>query len=417
MSIVKKEIKIGLVTVIALVILGWGFNFLKGHNILKSGVSYYGVYSNVSGMNEACPIFFRGLKIGSVRSIDLHPTQHDKLLVNFVIVKDITLPTNSIARIYSLDLMGTKGVEIVEGNSKKMLEPNDTIKTYVVGDIKDQLSIEVLPLKEKMEKLIVNFDSLILNINHQFTGENKSNIAESLKSLNETLSNTAKMSHNLASSFSKGGKYNSIMKHTDSIVIALNRQIPYLDTTFHNLATFSSQLNKVDIETTLLDLNRSLKQATGLFASLNEGDGSMGMLLNDKGLYFNLVDASANLNRLLVDVRHQPKKYVRFSAIGSGKSYYTDNQIGGIEGIVFQVKLFNAKNPARMDSAEIAGKYRIFEDYDGKRFFYTVGQSRDYNSIKLVFEEVKVSYPQSEIIALENGRLISVDKALRKLKD
>ena len=118
-----------------------------------------------------------------------------------------------------------------------------------------------------------------------------------------------------------------------------------------------------------------------------------------------------------MDVRHQPKKYVRFSAIGSGKSYYTDNQIGGIEGIVFQVKLFNAKNPVRMDSAKIAGKYRIFEDYDGKRFFYTVGQSRDYNSIKLVFEEVKVSYPQSEIIALENGRLISVDKALRKLKD
>ncbi len=417
MSIIKKEIKIGLVAVIALVILGWGFNFLKGRNILKSGVNYYGVYSNVSGMNEACPIFFRGLKIGSVRSIDLHPTQHDKLLVNFVIVKDITFPANSIARIYSLDLMGTKGVEIVEGNSKKMLEPNDTIKTYVVGDLKDQLSIEVLPLKEKMEKLIVNFDSLILNINNQFTGENQLNFAESLKSLNETLSNTAKMSHNLASSFSEGGEYNSIMKHTDSIVIALNRQIPYLDTTFHNLATFSTQLNKIDIETTLLELNRSLKQATSLFASLNEGDGSMGMLLNDSELYFNLVDASANLNRLLVDVRHQPKKYVRFSAIGSGKSYYTDNQIGGIEGIVFQVKLFNAKNPVRMDSAKIAGKYRIFEDYDGKRFFYTVGQSRDYNSIKLVFEEVKVSYPQSEIIALENGRLISVDKALRKLKD
>lgn len=417
MSIVKKEIKIGLITIFALVMLGWGFNFLKGHNILKGGVTYYGVYSNVSGMNEACPIYFRGLKIGSVRNIDLHPIQHDKLLVNFVIVKDISFPANSVARIYSLDLMGTKGVEIVEGDSKKLLQPNDTIKTYVVGDLKDQLSIEVLPLKEKMEKLIVNFDSLILNINNQFTGENETNIAESLKKLNETMSNTAKMSHNLASSFSEGGEYNSIMKHTDSIVIALNKQIPYFDTTFHNLASFSTKLNKVDIETTLLELNRSLKQATGLFESLNEGDGSMGMLLNDKELYFNLVDASANLNRLLVDVRHQPKKYVRFSAIGSGKSYYTDGQIGGVKGIVFQVKLFEAKSPVRLDSAEVAGKYRIFEDFDGKRFIYTVGQSRDYDSMKLVFDEAKVSYPQSEIIALENGRLISVDKALRKKKD
>ncbi len=417
MSIIKKEIKIGLVTIFALVVLGWGFNFLKGHNILGRGVNYYGVYSNVSGMNEACPIFYRGLKIGSVRNIDLHPTQHDKLLVNFVIVKDISFPANSVARIYSLDLMGTKGVEIVEGDSKKMLLPNDTIRTYVVGDFKDQLSIEVLPLKEKMEKLMVNFDSLLININKLFTGENKENISESIRQLNLTMTYTTKMSRSLAKSFSEGGEYNSIMKYTDSIVMALNQQTPYLDTTFRNLATFSKQLNNVDIQTTLLELNNSLKQATSLFEGLNEGDGSMGMLLNDKELYYNLVDASANLNRLLMDVRHQPKKYVRFSAIGTGKSYYTDGQIGGAKGIVFQVKLFEAKNPVRLDSSEIAGKYRIFENFDGKKFFYTAGQSRDYNSIKLVFEEAKVSYPQSEIIALENGRLISVDKALRKVNN
>jgi len=417
MSIIKKEIKIGLVTIFALIILGWGFNFLKGHNILGGGVNYYGVYSNVSGMNEACPIFYRGLKIGSVRNIDLHPTQHDKLLVNFVIVKDISLPVNSVARIYSLDLMGTKGVEIVAGDSKELLMPNDTIKTYVVGDFKDQLSIEVLPLKEKMEKVMVNFDSLLININELFTGENKKNISESIRKLNMTMTYTTKMSESLAKSFSEGGEYHTIMKYTDSIVMALNRQTPYLDTTFQNLSTFSQQLNKVDIETTLQQLNSSLKQATGLFEGLNDGDGSMGMLLNDKELYYNLVDASANLNRLLMDVRHQPKKYVRFSAISMGKSYYTDGQIGGIKGIVFQVKLFESKNPVKLDSIEVAGNYRIFEDFDGKKFIYTAGQSKNYNSIKLVFDTIKVSYPQSEIIALEDGRLISVDKALRKTKN
>ncbi len=416
MSIIKKEIKIGLMTIFALMILGWGFNFLKGRNVLDRGANYYGIYSNVSGMNEACPIFYRGLKIGSVRDIDFHPTLNDKLLVTFVIKKDVSFPANSIARIYSLDLMGTKGVEIVKGNSKELLMPNDTLKTYVVGDLKDQLSIEVLPLKEKMEKLIVSFDSLILNVNGLFTGENKTNIAESIKRLNITMSYTAKMSQSLAGTFAEGGEYNSIMKNVDSIVMSLNRQTPYLDTTFYNLSAFSKQLNKVDIETTLLELNSSLKQASGLFAGLNEGDGSMGMLLNDKELYYNLVDASANLNRLLMDVRHQPKKYVRFSAIDMGKSSYSGGVMGGVEGIVFQVKLFDAKAPVKLDSTEIAGKYRIFEDFDGKKFFYTVGQSRNYNSIQNIFNEVKVNYPQSEIIALENGRLISINKALRKIE-
>ncbi len=416
MSIIKKEIKIGLVTIFALLMLGWGFNFLKGLNIFKGGTNYYGVYSNVSGMNEACPIFYRGLKIGIVSDIELHPKQYDKLLVTFVIKKDLSFPINSVARIYSLDLMGTKGVEFVEGDSEEKLMPYDTIKTYLVGDLKDQLSMEVLPLKEKMEKLIVNFDSLIINVNDFFTGENKENISESIRKFNLTMSNAVDMSGNLAKSFSEGGEYNLIMKRVDSILIALNRQTPYLDTTFSNLSSFSKQLNNADLETTLQELNSSLKQTSRLFAGLNEGNGSMGMLLNDEELYYNLVDASANLNRLLMDVRHQPKKYVRFSAIGMGKSYYADGHLGGIKGIVFQVKLFDAKSPVRLDSTEIAGKYRIFENFDGKKFFYTVGQSRNYDSIQKILVEASGAYPQSEIIALENGRLISVDKALRKIK-
>ena len=416
MSIVKKEIKIGLVTIAALLILGWGVNFLKGHNVLKMGTTYYGVYSNVSGMNEACPIFYRGLKIGSVKNIELDPVRDDRLLVTFNITKDIKFPKNSVARIYSLDLMGTKGVEIVKGDSKEMLMPNDTIKTYVVGDLKDQISIEMLPLKDKMEKLMVNFDSLIIDVNKLFIGDNMDNLQNSMKMLNRTLANTADMTGYLAKSFSEGGEYHTIMKRIDSILISLNRQTPYLDTTFTNIAQFSKELNKVELSATLQELNNSLKQTSELLSGLNSGDGSMGMLLNDEQLYYNLVDASANLNRLLMDIRHQPKKYVRFSAVDFGKTYYSDELMRQKEGIVFQVKLFESKTPVKLDTFEVAGKYRIFEDFSGRKFIYTIGQSRDYDTIKNVLKEALPEYPDSEIIALENGRLIPVDKALRKLK-
>jgi len=414
MSIVKKEIKIGLLTIAALLILGWGVNFLKGHNVLKAGTTYYGVYGNVSGMNEACPIFYRGLKIGSVKNIELDPGNDDMLLVTFNITKDIEFPRNSVARIYSLDLMGTKGVEIVKGNSKEMLMPYDTIKTYVVGDLKDQLSIEMLPLKDKMEKLIVNFDSLLVDVNRLFIGENMDNLEYSIKMLNKTLANTANMTGYLAKSFSEGGEYHTIMKRIDSILISLNKQTPYLDTTFTNIAGFSKKLNKVELAETLQQLNSSLKQTTDLLAGLNSGDGSMGMLLKDEQLYYNLVDASSNLNRLLMDVRHQPKKYVRFSAIDFGKTYYSDDMAAGGEGIVFQVKLFESKIPVKLDSYQVANKYRIFEDYNGKRFIYTIGQSKKYEDIKKVLEDAKSDYPDSEIIALDNGRLISVNKAIKK---
>jgi len=415
MSIIKKEIKIGLLAIAALLIAGWGINFLKGHNVLEQGTTYYGVYGNVSGMNESCPIFYRGLKIGSVKNIELNPVE-DKLLVTFNISKDIAFPKNSVARIYSLDLMGTKGVEIVKGDSREELMPYDTIKTYVVGDLKDQLSIEVLPLKEKMEKLIVNFDSLLIDVNKLFIGENMVNLGNSIKMLNKTLANTAAMTGYLAGSFSEGGEYHTIMKRIDSILITLNNQAPYLDTTFSNIAHLSKKLNDVELASTLQQLNNSLKQTSELISGLNSGDGSMGMLLKDKELYYNFVDASANLNRLLMDVRHQPKKYVRFSAVDFGKTYYSDAPLGMTDGIVFQVKLFESKTPVRLDSFEVAGKYRIFEDYNGKRFIYTIGQSREYDSIKNILSEALKSYSGSEVIALENGRLISLDKAIRKTK-
>jgi phospholipid/cholesterol/gamma-HCH transport system substrate-binding protein len=416
MSIVKKEIKIGLLTIAALLILGWGVNFLKGHNVLKAGTTYYGVYGNVSGMNEACPIFYRGLKIGSVKNIELDPVNDDKLLVTFNITKDIEFPKNSVARIYSLDLMGTKGVEIVKGNSQEMLMQYDTIKTYVVGDLKDQIGIEMLPLKDKMEKLMVNFDSLIIDINKLFIGDNMDNLENGMKMLNRTLANTANMTGYLAKSFSDGGEYHTIMKRIDSILISLNKQTPYLDTTFTNIAEFSKGLNKVELSATLQELNNSLKQTSELLAGLNSGGGSMGMLLKDEQLYYNLVDASANLNRLLMDVRHQPKKYVRFSAIDFGKTYYSDDMAEGGEGIVFQVKLFESKTPVKLESYEVANKYRIFEDYNGRKFIYTIGQSKTYDDIKKVLEEAGSAYPNSEIIALDNGRLISVNKAIKKLE-
>lgn len=415
MIVLKKEIKIGLITIASLLMLGWGVNFLKGRNVLKGGVKYYGIYSNVSGLNKSCPIYYRGLKIGSVRDIELHPTRHDKLLVTFVIEKKITFAKNSVARIYSLDLMGTKAVEFVEGDSKQKLMPEDTIKTFVVGDFVDQLSIEVLPLKEKMEKLIVNFDSLILNVNGFFTGDNKENINQAIKNLNLTMKNAVKMSHDLAASFSKDGEYYSIMKRVDSIVMALNRQTPYLDTTFSNFSAFSQQLTNVELDSTFTELNSALKQTTKLLTGINESNGSMGLLVNDKELYYTLVDASANLNRLLMDIRQQPKKYVRFSAVDFGKTLYFDNPAGGIKGIVFQVKLFESKSPVKLDSADVAGKYRIFEDFDGKKFVYSIGQSRNYDSIQNVLKEAIGTYPQSEIIALEDGRLISLNKALRKI--
>lgn len=396
-----------------LFILIWGLNYLKGRDIFQSGNKYFGVYNNVSGLSQASPIFFKGFKVGSVRSIEFHPTQPGKLLVSFVLNTELALPSNTMAQIYSLDLMGTKGVELVAGNSMELLVPGDTLLTYVVGDFRDQVSMEVLPLKDKTEKLIVKLDSVLTNVARVFTDENRQNLSAALNGFRRSMGNVDRLSGNLADSFEEEGQFYVMVSRLDSILKTFNEQSANLDTTFTNLSAFSKQLSQSDIDLAAKELKKTLEKTSTLLSAVNEGEGSMGMMLKDKELYYSLTDVVNSLNRLLVDVRHQPEKYVHFSAVDFGKKVYKPGDSYGIDGIVYQVKIAESKHPMRFDSIHVAGKYRIFEDYFNRRFIYSVGQSDKLEDINVVYGEVVTEFPQAEIIALENGRLISLKKAQR----
>ena len=56
MTKVKSELKIGLVGIIAIFILVWGINFLKGNNIFGDSNKYYAIYSNIDGLESSSPV-------------------------------------------------------------------------------------------------------------------------------------------------------------------------------------------------------------------------------------------------------------------------------------------------------------------------------------------------------------------------
>ncbi|MFW6352135.1 MAG: MCE family protein, partial [Bacteroidota bacterium] len=135
-----------------------------------------------------------------------------------------------------------------------------------------------------------------------------------------------------------------------------------------------------------------------------------------KGLYYNLLDASANLDRLLADIRHNPGRYVSFSAIDLGRevNLQVDDEKAREKGIVYKVKIRESENTLGLKNQMTETGHRIFEDTNGKKYIYSLGESSSYAEISALRDEIIDEFPEARVIALQNGTPVKLQKALRK---
>lgn len=411
---IKKEIKIGVFVISTLALLGWGLNYLKGRDIFFGGNIYYGVFTKVDGLTDASPIYYHGFKVGSVRDIVIDQSMGDRFIVTFALNKELKLPKNSVAQIYSLDLLGSKGVQFIQGTSPDYLMPDDTLSTSVMADITDQLSTSVLPLKEKTERLISRFDSVLAQVGTLFDKNNVQNLSMAIENFTASMNHVEQLTANLAHYTGPEGNLNKTTQKLDSLLTKLNDQGQYIDTTMQSLSAVTSDLRKAQLNETILALKSTLQQTDSMMQSINQSKGSLGLLINDKDLYHSLAESSANLNRLLMDVRHNPKRYVSFSAFDFGRKIYFDPSAADQE-IVFHIQIFASKQPTALGNNPVTEKYHVIEFFDGRQYRYLVAQSNNYQDVLKLHNQIKSTYPKAEIIAMENETVIGVKKALRKI--
>ncbi len=413
----SKEIKIGLLVIGALSLLIWGFHFLKGSNLFVSGSTYYGVYTSVEGLNEGSPVNYKGYKVGTVRDIDLHPQEPGAFLVAFAVNEALSLPDNSIAQIYSVDIMGSKAIQIKLGNSSLMLADGDTLHTDVVGDVMDQLTVEMKPIKDKTESLLVTMDTVLTQISRVFSEDNKMALNKSIQDFQRTVENLKSTTQVISESVANGGQIGNSLDNLEQFTQTLQQQSGSLASTMENMAALSQQLSDADIAGMVAQTDSALSGVTTLLNQASQGEGSLGQLLNDETLYLNLTDASANLDRLLGDFRHNPDRYVHFSAVNFGKrvSLFPSDDLAKEKGIVFKVKVAESKAPLDIKNRVVLYDMPVFEDTNGQRFIYTVGETSSYSEALKWLDQLTDQFPSAEIYALEKGQPVSLKRALRRV--
>lgn len=309
----SKEFKIGLIVTIAMALLYWGFNFLKGEDIFSNDRIYYAVYKDVAGMNKADPVTINGLYVGSVRNMSFDKG-NSNVIIELIINNDIPIPVNSTAKISSSDLLGSKVIEINLGSSDILTKTGDTLLSEVEISIKEEVNRQIAPIKNKAEALMSSIDTVLTMLEGLFSTANAENFSKSVLHIAnsfENLEHTTGSLDTLVSS--QRNRMESILANIESITGNLKDNEAQFNTIISNFSSISDSLAKIRFAETMINVDRAMQNLANVSGKIDQGDGSLGKLVNNDTLYFELEKTSRELNLLLEDIRANPKKYVKFS--------------------------------------------------------------------------------------------------------
>lgn len=292
--IFSKEVIIGLCVALAIVILCFGIEFLKGINVFKPSNFYIAEYENVEGLEVAAPVTIDGYKVGQVREINFNYENPGKIQVLIAVNKQLRLPVDSRALIGSTLLSGSY-VEIVLGESSEMLPLGGDIQSGQIPDMMSSLSNDVLP---SVSSMIPKIDSLLVSVNRLVADPS---ITASLKNLEVLTSNLSTTSQNL----------NVLMKRqVPDILNGANIAVDHLDTITANLASLSEELNRLPLSQTMENVNGLTANLVKFTGNLNNPNSTLGELTQDSELYDKLNRLTADIDSLIIDIKKNPKRYI-----------------------------------------------------------------------------------------------------------
>ena len=310
----SRELKSGVVAIIIIALFIWGYSFLKGQNIFNSSPRTYLVeYNNVQGLNTASAVTINGLIVGKVVDIAFDPNKKGTLIVEFGVDNDFQFSKNSIAKIYSASLMGGKSLAIVPSYEGENAVSGDFLKGEIESDIFSSVGEKLNPLQAKLENVIVSADSLMLGLNQVLDENSRRNLRNTFANLNTTVANFKKSSASLDE---------LLLENKDKLGTSLSN----VEVATDNFAKLSDSLVNANLGQTIKKLQSTISSFDAVIAGIDRGEGSIGKLMKDEGLYNNLENASKEMEELLREMKLNPKRFVHFSLFGKKAKEYKPNE-------------------------------------------------------------------------------------------
>jgi phospholipid/cholesterol/gamma-HCH transport system substrate-binding protein len=325
---ISNPIRIAILGILALVAFITGFNFLKSRNTFNKDTILYALFDEANGLTPSSFVLYKGVNIGSVKEIILSKKTPGKVEVAFSVNEGINLPADSKVFVTSTDLLSGKVLAVQSGTASTYYKKGDYVNSFVESGSIDKLTSMVNNADSNTLKKIDNAvakagvaltsaDATINNINSVIDESVKQNLKNSIEGLNKSVNDFNVLSSSLAQQRQKIATTiasletfaNNLNKNNGNI----NATVSNIKSTTDNIKVTTENLNKADISGTINTLKSTLTELNGTLDKVNENQGTLGMLVNDKKLYNDLQGSVASLNALLTDLKANPKRYLQFS--------------------------------------------------------------------------------------------------------
>ncbi len=305
---ISKEAKIAVLAIIAVTILYFGLKFLKGSELFSSYQTFYVIYENVDGLTPSNQVIINGYPVGQVDNIRLLQSKNNQLLVRLRVDDKVKVGESAAAILITSDLLGGKAIELEVGNIARPIKDGDTLIAQKEQGIAELVQAKTLPIVDKLDSTLIRVN-FILGTFVKDTGRVSSAMA-SLEHSTLTVEDIIQENRQ-----DLGAMITNLKKLTDTMTDP-NQGVGSLMTKLNNLA---DSLNHLQLQATVNNLNQTTQNLKELTQKINEGEGNLGKLVNDDSVYMNLNRTIADLDRLLIDLRENPRRYINFSIIGGNK--------------------------------------------------------------------------------------------------
>ena len=309
----SKEIKAGLIAILAIVGFVFLFQFMKGKSFFTTDNIYYAKFDNVEGLEQSNPVSINGLKVGQVDKIIPKTGKDGKLhfVVKLLIDKAYNFSKNSTAEIFEPGLMSGKEmrVNLIYDNAP-LAKDGDTLKGAFQISLMSNLSSQVGPVKDQLQSVLAKVDSAVASTNKILDEQNRREIKALLASLNQTVASfkaTSDNTNKLISSNQKG---------IENVVSNANETMKSAKIAVDKYGNVAESIDTKQLNQTVAKLSEVSNKLNQVVSGIQNGEGSLGKLTKDEQLYKNLNETSANLNSLVKDIKENPKRYINVSVFG-----------------------------------------------------------------------------------------------------
>tara|TARA_B100001564_G_C20626885_1_gene665113 strand:+ start:200 stop:1144 length:945 start_codon:yes stop_codon:yes gene_type:complete len=301
----SKEIKVGFLAIIGIMMSIFSYNYLKGINLFEKNRKFTIKYEKVDGLSVSNPVTLNGFKIGKVQKINFNPQNSRELLVDIIIENDILFPKTSLAELYETGLIGGKAIAIIPDykNDSTLAVDGDLLKGIIKPGLTELVN-QILPqVQLQIEAVMKNAEIVLSNINTLFDDETKQELKSSIQDFSNLTQNLSDTSVKISELIS-GNSVN------------LSDAISNFRITSNNIKTITDSISSNEIVSITSNLNKLVANLNSITKRLMDSEGTAGKLIYDKSIYNNLENATEELNMLIKDIKLNPDRYINFSVFG-----------------------------------------------------------------------------------------------------